>query len=265
MFIDRKDYDHMVKQLNNDIPLLVKKIEDMRSSINKILKKRKLYDTKLQVFEWRNHKTEVLWLIYYNVTKENGKTSIQFVPVSSFYDRDGTKSYFVFCWEVFNSNSAEKHLFKVFSGHFIDRYHKWTKSIANDPYDVIMNFIISQDLTLNYNFKQNEKWRMFLDSKGIAMVQVDRLCLVFDTFVLLSNLYPDQKNAIREYIDDMLLNNPVDFFISFLVLLKPGSGWNEFITEEVIRNALKSTYENNPELAMAVVKQMVLLNQGAIN
>lgn len=261
MYVDRDDYDHLVNQLNKDVPLLVRKINDMRNTLYKELNKRKLYEPKLNVKKWRNHITNVSWVIYYNVTKENGKNLIQFVPITSFNDKDGTISYFVLCLEVLNPNSEEKHLFKVFRGHFITQYLKRTESSLKDPYLTVIDFITSQDLTINHSYKQNEKWKMFLEAKGVAMVREDRLCLVFDTFVLLSDLFPDQEKAIRDYIDYMLINNPEDFFISFLVLFKRGTRWNKFITDEVIMNAVKSTYAKNPELARAVVKQL-LINSG---
>jgi hypothetical protein len=269
MFLDSEDYEHLVKQLNNDIPLLIKKIAEMKSIINKELKKREYYESQMRPKQWRNHQTNVKWTIYFNVAKDSGKTHIGFIPITSFNDKDGTKSYFVFCFESINLYSAEHHLFKIFRGHFINRYLVRTESkIVKEDVDsdikahsVILNFIISQDLTINYNYRQNEKWFMFLNPKGVAMVRKDRLYMLFDTFLPLSKLKPDQNDSIRQYLDDLLLNNPVDFIINFqIVSLKPDKGWDKFFSQEKIDIAFKSAYKKNPELTLQVLENIKLFS-----
>lgn len=265
MFLDSEDYEHLVNQLNNDTPLLIKKIAEMKSIINKELKKREYYESQMKPKQWRNHQTNVIWTIYFNIAKDSGKTHIGFIPITSFNDKDGTKSYFVFCLESINLNSAEHHLFKIFKGHFINRYLKRTESKIDKEdakseikaHSVIINFIIKQDLTINYNYRQNENWYMLLDSKGVAMIRKDRLYLLFDTFLTLSDLKPDQNESIHLYFDDLLLNNPVDFIINFQILLfKPGKGWDKFFSQEKVENAFKSAYKKNPELTLQVLKNI---------
>lgn len=267
MFLDSEDYEHLVNRLNYDIPLLIKKMDEMKSTIVKNLDKRKYYEPLMKSKSWRNHETNVKWCIYYNVAKDFDGIVIKFIPITSFNNKDGTKNYFVFCLEVFNSYSAEHHLFKIFRGHFINRYLQRTKSeIEKEEVDselkahgVILGFVIHQDLTINYNHKQNEKWFMHIDSKGVAMIRKDRFYQIFDTFLTLSDLKPDQNNAIRQYLDDLLLNNPVQFIITLqLISMDPGKGWDRFFTKEKIEIAYRSAYKINPELTLLALKYIQL-------
>jgi len=253
MFVDSEDYEHLISQLTKDFPLLKTKLDDIRIKINEQIKKRKYFAPLLKFVEWRNHATNVKWTIHYNVGKENGMTTIRCFPITAYNNKEGQKDYFVFCLDKLNPNLAESHLFKVFRGHFISRYLERTNSTNETPHLVIINFMMLQDIGINYHYNQNEKWLMYLNSRGIGMIREDRLCLVFDTFLTLPELKPDQNQAILQYIDELSKNKPVDFCLIFFHLqMGNGIEWKTYFTDDKVINVIKNLDIIKPRFAQAI-------------
>lgn len=252
MFVDSEDYDHLITQLIKDLPLLKNKLDDMRIKLHQRIKKGKYLAPQLKFVEWRNHATNVKWTIHYSVNKENGITTIRCFPITVYNNKEGQKDYFVFCLDKLNSRLAESHLFKVFRGHFISRYLERTNSLIETPHLIIINFMMLQDIGINYHYNQNGKWLMYLNSRGIAMIREDRLCLVFDTFLTLPELKPDQNQAILQFTDELCNNKPNDFCLIFLhLVMGQGQGWDQFFTETKLINALIILDKTKPQFAQA--------------
>jgi len=234
MFIDSKDYNHIANQFSKELLLLEKKKALIKSQITK---KNKYTLTKLKTgnISWRNHETGTVWDIHYGYQKTDGKLDINCTPITS-VENDKGRDYLSFFSDtekrILNKNEL---IVKIYSAHFIGQYKKRLEQKKLDAYQVINQFFFDKKFGLINDFKQNEKWYMYLNHYGIAMVKVFENYLIFDTFITLKMLGTDQKQAIIDYLKQL---KPGLLILQAFYFSK-NKEWEKFIKKDDIKNAMK--------------------------
>lgn len=250
MYIDSEDFSHLATNLLKDWPLLSKKMELMKSQLEKKTKKRKSVELYWNELNWKNPETKTQWNIHYAYSKKEGKLYVSYIPNISI-EHNGIRNYLSFV------NESDGRLLKlrgiivkVFKGHFISRFKERLGETEMNPYAVINEFILSGEVGLVEDFKQNEKWILYLYRYGIAMIRVHDNFIVFDTFITLDELKTEQKKAINRYLNDL---HPMPFLVVTRYLLENPT-WMELITNELFKSKLATASEDKSPKAQEFFK-----------
>jgi hypothetical protein len=273
-FVDHNDFDHLIDTLLNEFKPLFNKIKKIENRI-KFTNGTPKNDFPIVADEiWLNPVSKIKWSIYYDYSYYQNKINIHFYPITQF-NSDDNKIFLLLAKsdqnKIYTSRLAsikknkdpfEKNSFrdfistnnlllKLFRGHFIDQFRIRANNPGNSILDVLHTFTINDKLLIVEDFRQNEKWLMYLNFSGIAMVQVQNNYLIFDTFIAKDQLKEDQIFAISNHLKCLDDKN----YGTVSLLLLNSELWMEFIDKDRLRSWFKKLFLLSPESAASLINQ----------
>ncbi|MBW8334811.1 MAG: hypothetical protein K0M40_22530 [Prolixibacteraceae bacterium] len=268
-FIDHEDYDHLISSLSGDFrPLInkIKRLEKHAELTKNGLNKKDLWD---KCVEWINPTSQNKWIIHYGYIRYGKKTKTHFYPYTEFNTTKGEKAYLLISKEYqhgFNSahltksagikfsKNSEQYFgdfllkdhwtISVFRGHFFFSFRDTVQNNDLTPFQIIHEFAGNKKYRLVENFVQNEKWFLYLQSNGVAMIKQCSNYLLFDTYISIDELKDDQLDAIKNHLKQLDEN---DYFPTAINLME-GPGWRKYIDIERIIAFVNKVKSKNPEL-----------------